>query len=205
MSGHPIPPQLVVGLGNPGREYEATRHNIGFWWVDQLARTLGATFHPEARFFGEVARAGTLRLLKPTTYMNRSGQAVAALARFFRIPPEAILVVHDELDLPPGRARLKFGGGTAGHNGLKDIRAQLGSDRFWRLRLGIGHPGDRNQVANYVLHPPRAEERALLEQVLTDTLACWPLIARGDWSRAQQRIHALAPPTPSLTPQENRS
>ncbi|GAB6050940.1 aminoacyl-tRNA hydrolase [Hydrogenophilus islandicus] len=196
MSGSPIPPQLVVGLGNPGRDYEATRHNVGFWWVERLAQELAAPFHPESRFHGEVARCGDLRLLKPTTFMNRSGMAVAALARFFRIPPEAILVVHDELDLPPGSARLKWGGGVAGHNGLKDIRAQLASDRFWRLRLGIGHPGDRNQVVHHVLHPPRPDERPLIEWAISETLRAWPLMARGEWPRAQQQIHSARPPQP---------
>lgn len=191
MSAAP-PPQLVVGLGNPGAEYTATRHNVGFWWVERLAAQLGLSFQHESRFFGEVARGSALRLLKPATFMNRSGQAVAALARFFRIPPEAILVVHDELDLPPGRARLKFGGGVAGHNGLKDICAQLGTAAFWRLRLGIGHPGNRQQVANYVLHPPRVEERALLENIIAHTLALWSAIAEGRWEAAQRLINALA-------------
>ncbi len=183
-------PSLVVGLGNPGREYEDTRHNVGFWFVDRLAARLGAAFAAEPRFAGELARIGALRLLKPSTYMNHSGQAVGAVARFFRIPTETILVVHDELDLPPGSLRLKFGGGHAGHNGLKDIQAHLGSSGFWRLRIGIGHPGDKSRVASYVLHPPRAEEKALIDEALAKALDAWPLIADGKWSQAMQRLHA---------------
>jgi len=192
-----ITPQLVVGLGNPGPAYASTRHNIGFWWVDRLAAQLGLTFANEPRFFGEVARSGSLRLLKPTTFMNRSGQAVAALARFFRIPPEAILVVHDELDLPPGRARLKFGGGVAGHNGLKDLCTQLGTERFWRLRLGIGHPGHRNEVAHYVLNAPSLPERQVLDQVVALTLTAWPSIAQGDWAAAQRTVNGVALNSPA--------
>ncbi len=192
-----LPPQLVVGLGNPGPAYADTRHNIGFWWIDRLAKELGLTFANEPRFFGEVARSGALRLLKPATFMNRSGQAVAALARFFRILPEAILVVHDELDLPPGRARLKFGGGVAGHNGLKDLCAQLGTEGFWRLRLGIGHPGRRDLVTHYVLHPPTGCERQVLDQVIAQTLSAWPSIAQGDWASAQRTINRVAIASPA--------
>src|SRR3954447_785801 len=154
------PLRLVVGLGNPGREHEATRHNAGFWFADALASHLGASFVVERKFAGNVARAaGDLRLLKPTTYMNLSGRSVAALAGFFAITPAEMLVVHDELDLLPGQAKMKFGGGNAGHNGLRDITAQIGTGEFWRLRLGIGHPRDsaipQQDVVDYVLQPAR--------------------------------------------------
>ena len=154
-------PRLIVGLGNPGPEYEATRHNVGFWFVDRLADTLKVSLAPQAKFYGKAARAGDLWLLQPSTFMNRSGQAVAALANFYKISPAEILVIHDELDLPPGGIRLKQGGGNGGHNGLKDIQAKLGTPDFWRLRLGIGHPrtlGLSQQVADFVLHQPRKEE-----------------------------------------------
>ena len=160
------PIRLVAGLGNPGREYANTRHNAGFWFVDELAAKLGASFGAESKFAGEVAKAGALRLVKPMTFMNLSGRAVAALARFFTIAPDEILVVHDELDLLPGKVKMKLGGGHAGHNGLRDIQAQLGSADFWRLRIGIGHPRDseltQQDVVDYVLKPPRAEELAAI-------------------------------------------
>src|SRR6185369_7797074 len=182
------PIRLVAGLGNPGREYAATRHNAGFWFVDRLAQKLGAALSPESRFAGEVAKSGDVRLVKPMTYMNESGRSVAALARFFGIAPEEILVVHDELDLKPGEAKMKQGGGVAGHNGLRDIQAALGTPQFWRLRLGIGHPRDsalpQQDVVDYVLHPPRAEERAALDAAITRALAAWPDVARGDMERA---------------------
>ena len=155
--------KLLVGLGNPGPEYAQTRHNAGFWWVDAAARQLGARLVNDRAYHGLVARvnraSGPLWLLEPQTYMNVSGKAVAALARFFKIAPQEILVVHDELDLPPGQLKLKQGGGHAGHNGLRDIHAQLGSPDYWRLRLGIGHPGVKAEVANYVLGKPPAAER----------------------------------------------
>ncbi|NTV10695.1 MAG: aminoacyl-tRNA hydrolase [Zoogloea sp.] len=191
-----MPPKLVVGLGNPGSEYSETRHNAGFWFCERLAVDLGASFSREARFHGEAAnvRSAGIWMLKPQTYMNRSGQSVAALARFFRISPAEILVVHDELDLPPGQMRLKFGGGLGGHNGLKDITAHLGTQDFWRLRIGIGHPGDRNEVVDYVLKPPRREEQLLIDEALDRALAVWPLLAEGDWSNATQRINTRPSP-----------
>ena len=190
--GTPI--RLVVGLGNPGREHEATRHNAGFWFADALAARSGAAFTGEARFHGRIARAvGDLRLLKPGTYMNLSGRAVAAVARFFAIAPAEILVVHDELDLAPGEAKLKFGGGTAGHNGLRDIAAQLGGSAFWRLRIGFGHPRDsaipQQPVADYVLQPPRAPERAAIGEALARAQDAWPLIAAGEFERAMMALH----------------
>jgi PTH1 family peptidyl-tRNA hydrolase len=188
-------PRLIVGLGNPGAEYEATRHNVGFWFVDQLADQLKVTLAPQSKFFGKAGRVGELWLLQPTTYMNRSGQSVAALANFYKISPAEILVVHDELDLPPGGIRLKQGGGNGGHNGLKDIQAKLGTPDFWRLRLGIGHPrtlGLAQQVGDFVLHPPRKEEMPDIEQSLHRSLLAWPRLAAGDYASAQQQLHGKA-------------
>ncbi len=193
-------PRLVVGLGNPGAEYTGTRHNAGFWFCEQLADKLGIRFSHESRFHGFVANARELGiwLLMPQTYMNRSGQAVGALARFYRIAPAEILVVHDELDIPPGQLRLKFGGGLGGHNGLKDTSAHLGTNDYWRLRVGIGHPGDRNEVANYVLKPARREEQAQIDEALERALSVWPTIVRGDWNAASTRLNARpAPPKPA--------
>jgi PTH1 family peptidyl-tRNA hydrolase len=186
--------RLVVGLGNPGREHALTRHNAGFWFADALASRLGTTFTSEGRFHGMVARAGgDLRVLKPGTYMNLSGRSVAALARFFAVLPGEMLVVHDELDLLPGEAKLKFAGGTAGHNGLRDIAAQLGTPDFWRLRIGIGHPRDsaipQQDVADYVLAPPRGEERDLILSATERALDAWPAIAESDFERAMLALH----------------
>jgi PTH1 family peptidyl-tRNA hydrolase len=187
------PIRLVVGLGNPGREYANTRHNAGFWFVDALAANKGAHFGTEPKFASDVARSGELRLAKPGTFMNLSGRAVSALARFFDIAPQEILVVHDELDLKPGEARMKLAGGHAGHNGLRDIQAQLGSPEFWRLRIGIGHPRDSEltaqEVADYVLAPPRADERAAIEEAVAGAIAAWPAIAAGDMERAMMALH----------------
>jgi len=190
--GAPI--RLVVGLGNPGRQHDATRHNAGFWFADRLAARLSAAFVSEGRFHGSVARAlGDLRLLKPGTYMNLSGRSVAALARFFAIDADAIFVAHDELDLPAGEVKMKFGGGTAGHNGLRDVAAQLGTPDFWRLRIGIGHPREsaipQQDVADYVLGPPRGDEKAAIEAALDKGLAAWPAIAAGDFERAMLTLH----------------
>ena len=183
------PPRLIVGLGNPGSEYADNRHNLGFWFVDRLARDLKIALQAQGKFFGHVARLDDLWLLKPSTFMNRSGQAVAALARFYKIEPAEILVVHDELDLQPGGIRLKQGGGNGGHNGLKDIQASLASPDFWRLRLGIGHPGERNEVVNYVLKAPRREEQELIDQALDRCLLAWPKLGAGDYVAAQRVLH----------------
>ena len=187
------PIRLVAGLGNPGREYARTRHNAGFWFVDELARKVGASFAMESKFAGEVAKADDVRFVKPTTFMNLSGRSVATLARFYSIAADEILVVHDELDLKPGEAKMKLGGGVAGHNGLKDIRAQLGTPDFWRLRLGIGHPRDseltEQQVVDYVLKPPRAEELTAIEAAIDKSLAAWPDIAKGDMEKAMMYLH----------------
>ncbi len=200
--------RLIVGLGNPGTEYEATRHNAGFWWVDAAVRQLGGQLVHDRAYHGFVARvnrpAGPVWLLQPLTYMNLSGKAVAPLARFFKILPDEILVVHDELDLPPGQMKMKQGGGAAGHNGLKDITAQLGTGDFWRLRLGIGHPGDRGEVANYVLRKPPAAERELIEKNIDDSLKALDLLLAGDMAAAMMRIHAKPPrpkpPRPAAPP-----
>ena len=184
-----IAPRLVVGLGNPGGEYEDNRHNLGFWFVDRLARELKVLLAPQGKFFGHVGRLGDLWLLKPSTFMNRSGQAVVALARFYKIMPDEILVVHDELDLQPGVIRLKQGGGNGGHNGLKDIQAHLTTPDFWRLRLGIGHPGERNEVVNYVLKAPRREEQELIDQAIDRCLLAWPKLGAGDYEAAQRVLH----------------
>jgi PTH1 family peptidyl-tRNA hydrolase len=185
--------RLVAGLGNIGHDYARTRHNAGFWFVDVLAEELGTAFAHEARFFGDIARAGNVRLIKPATYMNASGRAVGALARFYGIAPAEILVVHDELDLQPGDAKLKLGGGVAGHNGLKDIRAQLGTPDFWRLRLGIAHPRDSaapaRPVIDYVLGVPTKAEQHAIDDAIGQGLAVWPALAQGDFERAMKELH----------------
>jgi peptidyl-tRNA hydrolase, PTH1 family len=189
--------KLVVGLGNPGSKYEHTRHNAGFWWVERLARSAGASPREEAKFHGRVARLANgagIWLLMPDTFMNLSGRAVAAVASFYRIEAAEILVVHDELDLAPGIARLKFGGGASGHNGLKDIIECLGSRDFWRLRIGIGHPRDtatEQQVVDYVLHPPRAAEQPLIDDAIARSLDLWPLLVDNKHEAAMHRLHTL--------------
>ena len=186
--------RLIVGLGNPGREYETTRHNVGFRWVDELARLQNLSFKNETKFHGLAARGQLhgreMLLLKPQTFMNASGRAVGALAQFYKIAPAEILVVHDDLDLPPGVARLKLGGGHGGHNGLKDIIAHLGTRDFWRLRLGIGHPGERAEVVNFVLNDPRKEERDLIEQAVQRALEISDLIIAGKQEAAMLKLHS---------------
>ena len=188
--------RLIVGLGNPGRDYARTRHNAGFWWAQRCAEDLRIVLKPEARYFGIAGRgktaSGEVFLLQPQTFMNASGKSVAALTRFYKIEPAQILVVHDELDLAPGIARLKMGGGHGGHNGLKDIAAQLGSRDFWRLRLGIGHPGEKHQVVNYVLDPPHTGELALIEDAIIDGLRVLPDMLRGDFATAMLKLHTQA-------------
>lgn len=207
--------KLIAGLGNPGREYEDTRHNAGFWWVDELAAAKGAAWAKEPKFSGHVAKirdaAGDLMLVKPQTFMNLSGRAVAALAQFYRIDAKQILVVHDELDLPPGGFKLKLGGGSGGHNGLKDIDAQLGTRDYWRLRLGIGHPRDwaakfgadanRPEVVDYVLHPPGREDAALISAALQKTLESVPLLLQGQMEKAMMQLHTKPPASPERTKQ----
>lgn len=203
--------RLFVGLGNPGAEYEATRHNAGFWWVDALADKLGTRLVPERGYQALVARvnppqaaAGPVWLLEPMTFMNRSGFSVATLARFFKIEPQQILVAHDDLDLLPGQAKLKFGGSAAGHNGLKDIHAQLGTLDFWRLRLGIGHPGVKAEVVNWVLKKPSPDHREAIERCIERSLEASEQLLAGEMDRALQKIHAQPPrpkpPRPPSTP-----
>jgi len=200
--------KLLVGLGNPGPEYEATRHNAGFWWVDAAAKQLGARLSADRACFGLVGRvnrpAGPVWLLQPQTYMNLSGKSVAALARFFKISPQEILVVHDELDLLPGQVKLKEGGGHAGHNGLRDIHAQLGSADYWRLRLGIGHPGVKTEVAGYVLRKPPTGEREAIERSIEESLKHLDLLLGGAMQQAVMKLHAKPerpkPPRPAPPP-----
>ncbi len=196
--------RLLVGLGNPGPEYEATRHNAGFWFIDEVARKLAVTLMPERSYFGLVARVnrpdGPFWLLQPMTFMNLSGKAVASLARFFKIAPDEILVVHDELDLMPGQAKMKLGGSHAGHNGLKDIHAQLGSADHWRLRLGIGHPGVKAEVINYVLRKPPLAEREAIEKIIDQAVQALDLILAGDMERAMMKVHAKPPRPKPLGP-----
>jgi PTH1 family peptidyl-tRNA hydrolase len=202
--------RLFVGLGNPGPEYEATRHNAGFWWIDALARKLGAQLAAERSHQGLLARvnrpgAEPAWLLKPMTFMNRSGVSVSSLARFFKISPDQILVVHDELDLQPGQVKLKFGGSAAGHNGLKDIHGMLGSPDFWRLRLGIGHPGVKSEVVNYVLKKPSAEHREAIDLAIAKSIAASDSLLDGPMAQALARIHAQPPrpkPPRATPPQE---
>lgn len=185
--------RLIVGLGNPGPEHAQQRHNAGFWWVDQIAQREGLSLRAERGFFGEIARLrgpdGDVWLLEPGTYMNRSGQSVAAMARFYKIAPENILVAHDELDLPPGEIKLKLAGGHAGHNGLRDIAAQLGTPQFWRLRIGIGHPGDRSAVIGFVLGRPPRSELERIEDAMQRGLDELPRLLHGEYEAAMMHLH----------------
>lgn len=185
--------KLIVGLGNPGGQYEQTRHNAGFWFVEDVARQYNVQFRPETKFLGEAARIQSngldVWLLKPMTFMNRSGQSIQAIAKFYKIAPEEILVVHDELDLDPGVARLKTSGGHGGHNGLRDTIAALGTKDFKRLRLGIGHPGDRNQVVDYVLKAPSKTDRTLIDDAIYDATRVLPDLLNDDMARAMNELH----------------
>jgi peptidyl-tRNA hydrolase, PTH1 family len=203
--------KLFVGLGNPGTEYEATRHNAGFWWTEALARELKVTLTLDKSFYGRVGRATVngrnIWLLEPMTFMNLSGKAVAALARFFKIAPEEILVAHDEIDIVPGQAKLKFGGSHAGHNGLRDIHAQLGTGDYWRLRLGVGHPGVKAEVINWVLKKPAQEHREAIEDSIARALQAVPELLAGEMEKATMLIHtSVAPrPKPPRKPQIDES
>ena len=185
--------KLFVGLGNPGPEYEATRHNAGFWWIDALARQLKVSMAMDRSYYGLVARTTingqTVWLLEPQTFMNLSGKSVAALARFFKIAPQEMLVVHDELDIAPGEAKLKLGGSHAGHNGLRDIHAQMGTDDYWRLRIGVGHPGVKSEVVNWVLKKPMLDHRIAIDQCIDRTLKALPHLMAGDMDKATMLIH----------------
>ena len=189
--------QLIVGLGNIGQENAQTRHNAGWWMLDELAATWGASFREDKKYYAEVAKANTPQgevwLMKPTTYMNKSGQAVGALANFFKIPVSDLLVLHDELDIPPGHVRLKKGGGNGGHNGLKDIQAKMGSADFWRVRLGIGHPGDRNLVSGFVLNKPSRDDREAIDDAIWRTRCEINDILSGDMEAAMRVLHSNNP------------
>ena len=192
--------KLFVGLGNPGAEYEATRHNVGFWWLEAAARELKVNLVPEKSYWGLAGRTQiqgqTVWLLAPQTFMNLSGKSVGALAKFFKIQPEDIVVVHDELDIEPGQAKLKKGGGHAGHNGLRDIHAQLGTADYWRLRVGIGHPGEKSEVANWVLKKPSPEHRQAIDETLSRSIKALPQLLAGDMDKAMALIHTSKPPRP---------
>ncbi|RUO21981.1 aminoacyl-tRNA hydrolase [Aliidiomarina haloalkalitolerans] len=190
--------RLIVGLGNPGPEYTATRHNAGFWFVEDLARQFNAPLSPDSKYFGQTARLGPpysdTRLLLPMTFMNKSGQAVGAMANFFKVTPEQILVVHDELDLPPGVAKFKQGGGHGGHNGLKDIIRALGNNNnFHRLRIGIGHPGHASQVTGYVLGKAPSQEQQLIDDAVRASLRGVEIALRDGWTAAKQYLHSIKP------------
>lgn len=189
--------KLIVGLGNPGSEYRGTRHNAGADFTEELARLNGGALRAESRFFGlagQVTLAGhELRLLVPTTFMNRSGKAVAAMATFFKIAPDQILVAHDELDIAPGTARFKRGGGHGGHNGLRDIIPALGNNSdFYRLRIGIGHPGHASRVSGYVLSKPSAEDRERIDASIQEAISALPLLLDGDATKAMTRLHSFS-------------
>ena len=192
--------KLFVGLGNPGPEYEFTRHNAGFWWIDALARELKTKLVMDQMFHGLVARTlvntQAVWLLKPQTFMNLSGKSVAALAHFFKIEPQQILVAHDDLDIVPGEAKLKLGGSHAGHNGLRDIHAQLGTDDYWRLRLGVGHPGVKSEVINWVLKKPTLDHRLAIDQSIERALQALPHFLAGNMDKATMMVHTSKPPRP---------
>ena len=184
--------KLFVGLGNPGDKYFTTRHNAGFWWVDLVANQTNSALAMDAKMFGVVGKLSPYSdkwLLKPTTYMNASGKAVAALANYYKISPEEILVIHDELDLPAGQSKLKFGGGHGGHNGLRDIHAALGTSNYWRLRIGIGHPGDKNEVVNYVLKAPSKDEQKLIDDSINDSSKIVDQLSKGEFEQAMLKLH----------------
>jgi PTH1 family peptidyl-tRNA hydrolase len=203
------PLRLIVGIGNPGSEYRATRHNAGAWFVERLAQATGAPLGMQAKFqaiVGSVRSSDGIdrRLALPQTYVNRSGQAVSALARFYRIEPAEILIAHDELDLKPGTVKLKQGGGSAGHNGLKDVAAALGTPAFWRLRIGIGHPREgelsEQEVADYVLHRPRLDEQQAIDDAIARALKLWPSLQMGDTERAMHELHTSPKPPKTSDP-----
>ena len=192
--------KLLVGLGNPGPEYEDTRHNAGFWFIDAVARELKVQLVPERSYHGLMARTTvkgqTVWLLEPQTFMNLSGKSVSALARFFKIQPTEILVAHDEMDIPPGEAKLKLGGSHAGHNGLRDIHAQLGTADYWRLRIGVGHPGIKSEVVSWVLKKPMAEHREAIHTAVDRAVSALPLLLEGDMTKAMVKIHTSKAPRP---------
>lgn len=188
--------RLIIGLGNPGQKYETTRHNAGFWLADNIAYDLGATFNQDKNFFADVAKARhnnhTIIIAKPNTFMNRSGQAAGALMRFYKLQPEQVLVLHDELDLMPGQAKIKLGGGHAGHNGLRDIQSKIASPNFWRIRIGIGHPRDyglEQPVASFVLNQPQKSEFDLIEDVIYRCRQITPMLLSAQYDNAISQLH----------------
>jgi len=184
--------KLFVGLGNPGEKYAATRHNAGFWWVDQIAAATNSKLAVDAKFFGFAGKLNPTTdswLIKPTTFMNASGKAVAALANYYKISPAEILVIHDELDLPAGSIKMKFGGGHGGHNGLRDIHAALGTPDYWRLRVGIGHPGSKNEVVNFVLKAPTKDEQHAIDDSIYDSSKLVDLMLKGEFDSAMLKLH----------------
>lgn len=191
---------LVVGLGNPGPDYEHTRHNAGFWFVDAVAQSLGATFKSVSRLHGLLAEVSFNsyrgRLFKPVTYMNRSGQAVVAICKYYKIAPQNVLVVHDDIDLPPGVVRLKQGGGDGGHNGLRDIIAALGGERnFFRLRIGVGHPGHAQEVVDYVLHKPSRDDEEIIQDMIQDAVKHVPALVSGEIEKVMNQLHRKVKPS----------
>ena len=188
------PPRLIVGLGNPGAEYSQTRHNAGFWFVDALALEQGATWSAQGKLFGSTAQltidGEKIILFKPSTFMNESGKAVRAALQFYKIEPAEMLVAHDELDIACGRIKFKLGGGNGGHNGLKDMQARLGTPNFYRLRLGIDHPGDKNLVVGYVLNKPSAQERQQIDEAISKSLQSMPIIMAGEFEEAMRTLHS---------------
>lgn len=206
MSFPKSPIKLIVGLGNPGPDYERTRHNAGFWFAEDVAHDIGGSFASEKKFFGQIARGSgdksEVRALKPQTFMNLSGQSVAAVAKFYDIAPDAILVAHDELDLDAGDIKLKFAGGHAGHNGLRDIQAKLGTGDYWRLRIGIGHPRDgaspQQPVADWVLNRPRRDEQDAIEIAIERALALLHFLIAGDTESAVKQLHTKPKPKTAI-------
>ena len=194
MSARSIDLKVIVGLGNPGSKYTETRHNAGFWFIEEVARKYSVIFRSEKKFHGEVAKVSIegkdIWLLKPDTFMNLSGRAVQSLLSFYQITAEQLLVAHDEIDLDPGTAKLKTGGGHGGHNGLRDIISQLGTKDFHRLRIGVGHPGNKDQVVDYVLHNASREDRALIDSDIDDAVRVMPDLAAGAFEQAMQALHS---------------
>ena len=186
--------KLFVGLGNPGEQYVDTRHNVGFWWIDFIGQNHKLSLKNSKKYFGEFSKHnedGKVFFLKPSTFMNDSGKSVQALAKFYKIEPEEILVIHDELDIQPGTAKLKLGGGHGGHNGLKSIQTSLGSNNFWRLRIGVGHPGDKSKVIGYVLNKPSKIEMQLIQESIINSYKVFSYIMLGQFEKAMLNLHSV--------------
>jgi len=186
--------KLFVGLGNPGEQYVETRHNVGFWWIDFIGQNHKLTLKNSKKYFGEFSKHnedGEVFFLKPSTFMNESGKSVQALAKFYKIEPEEILVIHDELDIQPGTAKLKLGGGHGGHNGLKSIQTSIGSNNFWRLRIGVGHPGDKSKVIGYVLNKPSKIEMRLIHESIINSYKVFSYIMLGQFEKAMLNLHSV--------------